>query len=147
MLNYCIQRKKEHYENSSKPLSTSSSSASEKGKFAPHPFSRKLDSSIDAHKQSVWEVDSSLSDSDEEFFEAVEEPERVSENSKNECGHIISQKDSKSQDDSPSGSFFSLNKSDFLTERTGVLNETDMLLLETGEPLCIPVTQVSEFVL
>ena len=159
MLNYCIQRKRERYEQSSKPVSASSSSASLKARPSSQSSKSKQSSTTDPQKQSKWEVETAESDSEDEFFEAVEEQDRECESPKNEEMDTISPRDSdtdrpkspkgsasdiQSQDVSPSGSFMSLNKSasDIVLERTGVLKETDMLLLETNEPLCIPITQV-----
>ena len=141
MLNYCIQRKRERYEQSSKPVSTSSSSASLQARPASPSSINKLELP-GSPKETKWVVDTMDSGSDDEFFEAVEEQERVLQSSANEEMDIALQKDSISE--SPSGSFMSLNRSatDIVLERTGVLKETEMLLLETNEPLCIPITQV-----
>lgn len=147
MLNYCIQRKREHYEQSSKPVSTCSSSASLQVRPASLSSINKLESP-GSPKETKWVVDTVDSGSDDEFFEAMEEQERVLQTSTNEDMDITLDKDSisesRSQSDSPSGSLMSLNKSatDIVLERTGVLKETEMLLLETSEPLCIPITQV-----
>lgn len=148
MLNYCIQKKKLHYEQSSKPVSLSNSSASLKAKPPSQPSECQSGLISDTPKQSAWELEVDESDSDDEFFEAVEEQDKVSRNSKSEemepLSPNISSADIQSQNGSPSGSFLSLSKSgsEISFGRTGALKETEMLLLETKEPLCIPVTQV-----
>jgi len=146
MLNYCIQRKREHHKQSSKPVSTSSSSASMKVKSDSFSSINNLESP-GSPKEPKWDVDTVESDSEDEFFEAVEEQQRVSQNCRDEEIHATSPRssitESQSQYDSPSGSLMSLSRpaNDAELERTGVLKETDMVLLETNEPLCIPITQ------
>ncbi|XP_065051656.1 rab3 GTPase-activating protein catalytic subunit-like [Rhopilema esculentum] len=132
MLNYCIERKKELYERSSKPTSTTSlTSLKTQSKTDPVVESTEPETTL---QKTSWKVESNESDSDDEFFEAVEE--QASKNSNEE-------EQSQSQNESPSGSFISLTKSasDVSFERIGVSKETEMKLLETDEPLCIPITQ------
>ena len=152
MLNYCIQRKREHHKQSSKPVSTSSSSASVKANSDSFSSMNYLESP-DSPKEPKWDVDTVESDSEDEFFEAVEEQQRVSQNCRDEVMDTTSPRgsitESHSQCGSPSGSFMSLNRpaNDAELERTGVLKETDIVLLETNEPLCIPITQVCNCIL
>lgn len=156
MLNYCIQRKKDHHERSSKPISETSSAASLQ--------SKKPDENIDLsekasesqpNKSPSWEVEDIEmgSDSDDEFFEACEEQGAVSEKTSN--AEVVREKDetpdndAQTESESPSGSFLSLDKSssELSFERRGVSKETEMRLLETDQPLCIPITQVTRFVI
>ena len=142
MLNYCIQRKRDRYEHSSKPVNIAAvlretgDSIYSKQKLPGSP------------NELNWDVETLNSESDDEFFEAVEEQERSLQSLANEEMGTTSPRGSiagnQSPVESPSGSLMNLDKSatEVEFERTGVLKETDMLLLETNEPLCIPVTQV-----
>ena len=151
MLNYCIQRKKDHHERSSKPINKASS--------AILLHAKKTDQDTDVDKETFeshpdkspsWEVEDVEmdSESDDEFFEAREEQGAASE--KLSDAEVVREKsaspdnDGPNEDESPSGSFLSLDKSSssLSFEGRGVLKETEMMLLETDQPLCIPITQV-----
>ena len=144
MLNYCIERKKELYERSSKPTSTTSLTSLKTQKADPVVESTEQETTP---QKTSWKVEANESDSDDEFFEAVEEQYIVSKNSNEEEQSRLeaSAQELQSQNDSPSGSFISLTKSASAVsfERIGVAKETEMKLLEADEPLCIPITQVN----
>lgn len=124
MLNQCIVRKKSHYDQSSRPVSANVSSSSLVTRKDSTGIAAKHDE--EAGKESMWDAEEAevSSESDDEFFEAMEEPGNsaaVEENGEDVSGCSVS-KDK--------------------VERCGVLVESGMRLLETGEALCIPITQV-----
>ena len=100
------------------------------------------DMEMDTKKQSR----NNESDSDDEFFEAVEEQNNETKTLQNDDG-----RNSASTEGSgwatPSGSILDKTEAykDQTNMREAVAKETDMKLLETGETLCIPITQVSFF--
>ena len=151
MLNYCIQRKKDHHERSSKPINKASSAASLQAKKTDQDTDLDKESfESEPNKSPSWEVEDIEmdSESDDEFFEACEEQGAASEKMSN--AEVVREKSESpdhagtNEDESPSGSFLSLDKSSssLSFEGRGVLKETEMILLETDQPLCIPITQV-----
>ncbi len=146
MLNHCIQRKKINYEQSSQPIS---------GSCSPTSLPVKEDNTTelnDSEKDTFnrWVEFDSESGSDEEFFEAVEEQHVISTSASSSAIDITEcEKNTvtKSIENSPSETMISDSKSNDddkcrKVERSGVLEESSLKLLETGETLCIPVTQV-----
>jgi hypothetical protein len=140
MLNCCIKHKLEHQQKLNTPnIKTHSSDT-----VVSHSHSSPSSPDVDFHTpiSSLRDQKDSQSSSDDEFYEALEDVPHQVESEHETSGMEISEMDSESHagDDRRTANVVAVGGD---SVREGVLKQCgDLVLVATGQPLCIPVTQV-----
>lgn len=145
MLNCCIKHKLEHQQKLKTPNTKTHSSNMVVSHSHSSPSSSNID--VDFHTpisslQEPVEQDSQSS-SDDEFYEALEDVPQQVESEHETSGMEISEMDHEphADDDRRTANVAGVGGGDGVRE--GVLKQCgDLVLVATGQPLCIPITQV-----